>query len=106
MELRRRNQWDQRQLAKVIHHYRWGAGLIPSPHQVTVSRWECGANLPSIPHRIALAKIAAARRESALEVTLIAPLESWHFLTAVFEVGIAIDPETGGGQAHSVISSR
>ena len=97
MELRRRNQWDQGQLADEIHRYHRGAGLIPSPHQVTVSRWECGENLPSIPHRIALAKIAAAHGDEALEQALSAPLGSWLFFTALIEIGIAVDPEMGAG---------
>jgi transcriptional regulator with XRE-family HTH domain len=95
IELRRSQQWDQTQLAEEMHRYHRGAGLMPPPHRITVSRWECGTNMPSILHRIVLSKIAASHGEHALEEALAAPLKAWQFLGALIEIGISCYLELG-----------
>ena len=95
IELRRSQKWDQTQLAEEFHRYHRGAELITPPHRMTISRWESGANPPSVPHRIALSKIAALHGQPALEEALGAPLKTWQFLVAVIEIGITVDPELG-----------
>jgi transcriptional regulator with XRE-family HTH domain len=88
MELRRRKEWDQTQLASELHRYHRGSDVLPSPHRITITRWECGANLPSLSYRLALARLAAAHGDSALEEAFTAPQGSWRLVGALIEIGI------------------
>ena len=93
MELRRRKEWDQTQLAREFRRY----GLVTrlrTPTQATVSGWETGSHLPSLSHRTALAKIAGAQKQHSLYEIFSAPPTAWRLLMAAVDVGIVIDPES------------
>jgi hypothetical protein len=93
IELRRRKEWDQSQLAREIHRF-GKADRLPAPTQITVSRWETAVSHPSNPHRLALAKIASTHGLRALGEVFRAPPEAWTLVSAILDIGVvrASDP--------------
>ena len=93
LELRRRMEWDQTQLANAIHRYGAAKKRMPAPSRMTISRWESGASLPSLRHQIILARLAGAHKLRALHKIFSASPAQWELFEALEEVRILIDPE-------------
>ena len=91
MELRRRKDWDQTELARAFDRRGFQAGLQP-PDRRTISQWENGRHRPSPDHQSALSKIARAHKETFLHDIFSAPPYAWTLVVAIVEVGILIDP--------------
>jgi transcriptional regulator with XRE-family HTH domain len=83
LELRTRLEWSQEELATEINRYTSGGERIPTPHRVTISRWESGERTPSPIHSIALAKIAARHEFNDLTEIYRASLDAWELARLV-----------------------
>ena len=83
LELRTRLEWSQEELATEINRYTNRGERIPTPHLVTISRWESGERTPSPIHSIALAKIAARHDFNDLTKIYRASLDAWELARLV-----------------------
>jgi len=90
IDLRARLKWSQADLARQIHRRtKQKNEQLPEVHQETVSRWERGAQMPSITYRLALAKIATAHDHHDLTAAFRASPDAWHLVSVVLTLGIA-----------------
>lgn len=83
LELRARLRRSQEELAREINRYTTGGERIPTPHRVTISRWESGDRTPSSIHSLALAKIAARHGYKDLVKMYRASLDAWELARLV-----------------------
>ena len=103
VELRRRMEWSQDMLAREIHKYSASGDRIPLLHRETIARWENGNNLPTTDHRVALAKLVAARVQHLpknkethlalydLHAVFGASLGTWRVVAALRRLGIDVE---------------
>lgn len=76
VELRRRMNWGQAELARQISSEHTGARL--AANQAMISQWEHGVHAPSPDYRIALSRIAArSKRTEDLAEFFRLPVSAW-----------------------------
>jgi ribosome-binding protein aMBF1 (putative translation factor) len=82
VELRRRQEWSQTELADEINK----TAREPGAYGPTVARWESGTQSPGPRQRAVLANIAEKHRHEDLAEVFRAPVAAWRFMIAVQKV--------------------